>query len=397
LFEKATVIFPGTTDGKLNIGRILDAMLYYQSVEFIVDGRSFNHLWKRLGPDATLRLLCHPSLDCKITPEIPVIYNENCNGVIAHRPVQMSHAGRDKFIIDNKDTASKLAFGLGEDEFRLNRPRVNKIVKKVKTTRFAKLFEKLPVQGDLFLDLISDVDTLRLFLRGYAIEKKVHCNEALLASLETKVYQTPKGYVISANIPPGAIVRGHFEDGWQQLLPMIFDYQLDLRMASTRSADIISGDVNSLISAQRLDVSMNRAKLSADQQSSFEQFAFTEARPFGEAFENGQISLSEALKVIDETSKFREWLGGMPVDSDLVREFHQAVNRDTILTKLPGRTSRFAVFTGGGVLLDILATGGMATPVAVGLSAFDALVLDSVAKGWQPNHFVEKVRSAIEK
>ena len=85
------------------------------------------------------------------------------------------------------------------------------------------------------------------------------------------------------------------------------------------------------------------------------------------------------------------------MDSDLVREFHQAVNRDTILTKLPGRTSRFAVFTGGGVLLDILATGGMATPVAVGLSAFDALVLDSVAKGWQPNHFVEKVRSAIEK
>ncbi len=395
MFEKATIIFPGTTDGNLNIGRILDAMLYYQSIEFIVDGRSFIHLWNKFGPDDMLALLKHPSLDSKLTPEMPAIYNENVNGITSHRPVQMSRSGRDGFPIDDKDTASKLAFSLGESEFRNNQPVVNKITKQIRETRFSKIFSELPISGDLFKDLISDTDTMKLFIESYANKESIPINYDLLNSLQVEVIETQKGYVILSNIHPSAIVSGHFEEGWQNLLPMIHDYQLDLRMAQTRSADIIFGDVSAHVSSKRLDISINRA-LQADKcRSAFEEFAFSKARPFGQAFENGQLSLSDALKVVDQTSKFREWLAGVPVDKDLVREFHLAVSKETILDKLPGRTSRFAVFTGTGAVLDMFATGGIATVASLGLSAFDSFVLDGLIKGWKPSNFVEKVESAL--
>lgn len=175
-------------------------------------------------------------------------------------------------------------------------------------TKFSKIFSDLPMKGDLFNDLISDNETMRIFLREYARKKRLQCNEVLLRGLQTHVYSTPLGYVIESNVHPSAIVPGHFADGWQALLPMIHDYQLELRIARSRSADLLCGEVSAQISSQRLDLSINRAIKSQDQLTAFEQFAFSEARPFGQAFEAGTIKLGEALKIIDDTAKFREWL-----------------------------------------------------------------------------------------
>lgn len=75
-------------------------------------------------------------------------------------------------------------------------------------TRFVKIFEPLPVKGDLFKDLISDSETMRLFIRSYAHHHRVNCNEALLQNMHVKVYDTPYGYVINSNIQPSLIVEG---------------------------------------------------------------------------------------------------------------------------------------------------------------------------------------------
>lgn len=395
MFENAAIISPGTTDGKLNVGRVLDAMLYYKKVEFIVDQRSFSHLWRSLGPDGVYDLLSHPSLRCKITPEMPVIQTEDRNGVVSHRPQFMSHAGRDEFRISDRDTVSKLAFGISEQEFRQIRPKVKKLVQRVGDTRYRKLFEPLPIKGDLFKDLISDSETMRLFLRSYAHYHGAHCNEILLQNLKVTVYDTPFGFVITSNIPPTAIIKGHLGEGWQSLLPMIHDYQLDLRFAQSRSADLICGQVSASISSQRLDLSLNRATRAEQTITAFEQFAFSSARPFGKSFEEGAISLKDALQVIDKTAKFREWLSGMPVDVNLVEEFNRAVSKETILDKLPGRISRFSVFTGAGVVIDTLGAGGLGTAVGIGLSAVDSFVVDSMLKGWRPSNFVDIVQDKI--
>lgn len=395
MFENAALIHPAKLDGDLNIGRILDAMLYYGKVEFLVDQRSFIHLWHRIGYEGTLDLLSHSSMDCRITPEMPAVQTHELNGVQSHAPQFISHAGRDEFVINDKDTATKIAYGLDKENFREIRPKINRIIKSAKDTRYYKIFEDLPIKGDLFRDLISDSETLKLFVGSFAARLGVEVNQHLLNQLAVEVYDTPHGYMINANVHPSELVPGHLINGWQELLPMVHDYQLDLRFAQSRSADLMCGEVSSEISSQRLDLSLNRALKSENQLSAFEQFAFGEARPFGQAFEEGIIDVKTALEVIDKTAKFREWLHGKPVDADLIKEFHQAVTRETLLDKLPGRTSRFAIFTGGGLALDALVTGGVGTLAGIGLSAIDAFVIDGLLKGWKPSNFVKTVGDSI--
>jgi hypothetical protein len=203
-------------------------------------------------------------------------------------------------------------------------------------------------------------------------------------------------YFILNNIALQDVLIGSNEvDGWDQILPFVQDYAYDLILAQARSADVIASDVNSYIASERIDLSINRALQTDAQKSSFEEFAFDKARPFREAFNSGRISLSESLKLIDETAKFRSWLCGHPPEADIVKEFHRAVSKDTRLGKFPAKAARFAVFTGPGVALDVMGAGGIGTITGVALSAIDSFVMDGLLRGWRPNHFVAQVRKAL--
>lgn len=391
MFEKATVVSLHHPDGGFDLGRLLDAMLYYQSIEFLVDGRSFPHLWRSIGPAGLSDLLSHPSLDAKITPEVPAVANKNQNGVVTHTPVFMTSVGHGDKIFDEKDTSLALAFMIDRNQANALRAPINKIVRRVGETRFGRIFSGLGSKQNMFNDLVSDLDSLKIFLCGYAAKHGAQLNVEVLNRLTIDTYMSPEGLVILSNYLPNQIMSKGAEGGWQDILPLIHDYQLDLYFSQARSADIVCGEVNASISAQRLDLSINRSLRSQATQTAFEQLAFGEARPFGDAFRDGRIDLSTALKTIDETRKFREWLTGIPVDADLIVEYHKAINKDTWLDKLPGKTSRFALFTGGGAFMDIMMTGGLGTVAGVTLSAFDSFVLDGLVKGWRPSNFVDKI------
>lgn len=118
MFDKATLLFPAKLDGTLDIGRILDAMLYYQKIKFIGDERGFCQLWARLGAEDTLSLLSHSSFDSKISPELVAVLSDNYNGLIAHKPKFISRAGDSSISIDDKDNPSNLAFAVGCNELK---------------------------------------------------------------------------------------------------------------------------------------------------------------------------------------------------------------------------------------------------------------------------------------
>lgn len=388
---------PGIVDGELDVGRILESMLYYGRIDALVDGRVFPSLWQRLGPQGTRDLLTHPSLRVQITAETPIIYNSTRNGVRTHAPLFMSAAGRDerRKFDPHKDIAQSL-HQLINNRNATPLAAVKKLVSDLPQTSFSKLLARVPTRGDLFESLISDSLSMQVFLKAFARSRGLAVNDDLLNGLRVTSIKTPDGFLIADNIDLNRIVSGSEPlDGWDQVLPLVHDYAHDLHFSQAYSADVITNEANSYIASQRIDLSIKRAMQVDDAKSSFEEFAFNEARPFREAFNAGELSLSEALGVIDKTAKFREWLNTLPPSADIIKEYHLAVNRETILGKLPGRGTRFAVFTGAGVALDIVATGGLGTAAAVSLSAFDSFVLDGLLKGWRPNHFVSTVKKAI--
>ncbi|MDO9117403.1 MAG: hypothetical protein Q7U39_05565 [Nitrospira sp.] len=80
---------------------------------------------------------------------------------------------------------------------------------------------------------------------------------------------------------------------------------------------------------------------------------------------------------------------GKPNDSELVKEYYQAIVKKTWVDKLPTRVVRWSVFTGLGVGVDLVGAGGLGTVAGVVLSAFDAAIVEQMIAGWKPHHFVE--------
>ena len=108
-----------------------------------------------------------------------------------------------------------------------------------------------------------------------------------------------------------------------------------------------------------------------------------------ETINSGERSFKDLLPVLDEASKWREWLKGKPNDASLVKEYYQAIVKQTWADKLPTRVTRWCVFAGLGAGVDLLGAGGLGTVVGVALSAFDATIVGKILSGWKPHHFVE--------
>jgi len=116
-----------------------------------------------------------------------------------------------------------------------------------------------------------------------------------------------------------------------------------------------------------------------------------------DCYNSGGISFEDALRLIDRTTRFREWLVGLAPDADILAEYHAAIAKEGITDKLPIAAARFAFFTASGAGIDALTGGsGIGTLAGVSLSAFDTFVIDKILKGWRPNMFVETARRSFE-
>ena len=92
-----------------------------------------------------------------------------------------------------------------------------------------------------------------------------------------------------------------------------------------------------------------------------------------------------------------EWLKQKDPDTNLVREYYQAVTESTWIDKLPGKGARFSIFTGAGILIDSFLTGGISTAIGVALGLGDTFLLDKIVKGWKPNQYIDQIQKFIEK
>lgn len=150
---------------------------------------------------------------------------------------------------------------------------------------------------------------------------------------------------------------------------------------SQLSANLISHKVNYL-----LEKSLN----SSEQISDFQNFVIDDAKSLREAVNNRQIDLDDLLKVLKNSQRFKKWIIGIDPDQDLIKSYYAEVTKKTVVDKLPGKSARWGIFTGAGLIADAIATGGIGTAVGIGLGFLDTFCLDKLISGWKPNQFIEE-------
>ena len=123
----------------------------------------------------------------------------------------------------------------------------------------------------------------------------------------------------------------------------------------------------------------------------FEDYILENCYSLGNAFNEGVISRTDLIKILEKSDKFREWLEKIPEEKNLLGEYNKAILEKDLSDKLPIKTARFVIFEGIGITLDVLGAGGIGTTIATGLSAFDNFVLDKlIDRKWKPNQFIDE-------
>lgn len=396
MLELSMIHRPGIRDGRQNLGRVLETMLYYDRVHLMISAQMFAGLWDALGPDDVAALLGHPTITATLTPEMLAIKNETGPAFVTHRPVAIKMGGRDgKMIHDKDDVGTLLQF----IERLPNRPggtraQVNKLHKMTKRSRYDKMLGGQIESRQRLVSLIKDQYTLKLFLRGWAIDNGQAVNEAALEQAQIDVVELGEEFMIASSVPLEQMVSGWDPaENWGTILRIVQDYAVDLYLSNAHSADIVTAPDISEVASARVDLSLQRSRKMGDQISAFEEMVFDEAHGFADAFNDGMISFAEALKVIDQSRRFRTWAKGLAPDADLIHEYHRAVTKDTILKSLPASIARFVFFNSAGMAADTAVAPG----TGLITSAMDSFIVERVFGGWRPNIFVRNVQKVLAK
>ena len=102
------------------------------------------------------------------------------------------------------------------------------------------------------------------------------------------------------------------------------------------------------------------------------------------AINSGQRGLDDLMGLLDRARKFRHWLDGKPIETDLVTSYITEATAETWAFSLPAKLVRLATIIGVGIWID--GTAGLAAGAA--LSAGDIFLLERIVSGWRPNQFV---------
>lgn len=394
MLELAIIHRPGLRNGQQDLGRILEAMLYYDRVHLIMSAPMFTGLWDLLGPDDFAALLRHPGITTTFTPEMLAIHNQ-VGTIATHRPVAIKAAGRNGVAIDDKDDVGTLLQLLERVPNRpgATRGQVRKLLNMTKRSRYRKILGGGPESHRRFVSLAKDQETLKLFLRGWAATNGRRLNQSAIEQAQISLIELGEEFMIASTIPLEQMVpEWNPGDTWGVILGSIQDYAVDLYLSQANSADIITTPEVSEVASARVDLSLQRAFVHGEQISAFEEMVFEEAHPFGEAFNCGWISFAEALKVVDQSRRFRIWSRGLAPDAVLIHEYHRAIAKETILQKFPLSLLRFTIFNTAGILADSVMTGAGLLP-----SAIDTFIVERLVGGWRPNIFVRNMQKTLSK
>lgn len=393
------VIRKNTSAGGISIPRLLDVMLFYGNVHLVLDGSGFPQLLADLGVRDLNRLLGHPNVTSEITTESAAVQCVIEGGRRTYGNMFYSLASRDSGPnLSRADIFKEYVRNMPHLKHQPSREAIQGLLMKGKKADYKSIFGGEFTQvGDLFCSLASDEQTLRIMIDQIVGEGYSIIDSDRMASARFHVHQIGSNAItVDSSIPIEELVnsREANEDIWGAIFARLHDYAIDLFLSQNRSADLIVSPEVDEMATKRLDLSLKRGGKSSELISQFEEFTMDRGGALGAAYLAGIVTFEQALGIIDDAQKFRKWLSDVPPSADLIREYHEAATRKTVLETFGGRAARFALINGGGILAGVTSpVAGVA--VSLGLGMFDTFVLDRIAGGWRPNAFIDGLKRKL--
>ena len=393
MFEKICIKKKELINQKIDISFLIDTMLFYETVIVLAHKEELLTLLKYFGEDFLKELIVSGRLELKV--------RENILGSMAFP--------NGKFNIDlfakEKESYSSIIYDA-------HRELIKDSTKNIKfSNELAKITQAFRYSTDITEQIKLDfqnIDLLKKLLPIYICERVPDFeipDNLQIEIVKDNSFGPFDAYSLNSNIDIGKFNEkskelygdSHFDFDYSGFLLALSESKGDIFISSHFESELVTSKILSdFINQQFKDIIQRRLK-SQENINLFEEYILADCHTIGDAFVNGIVSKKDLIKLFEKADRFREWLLSVPENLNLIGEYHKAVTQETIVDKLPTKTARFGIFTGIGVVLDLIGTGGIGTAIGIGLSAFDSFYLDKLMNGWKPSHFIDKNLKPITK
>jgi hypothetical protein len=381
MFE-LTTLRASESGGPVTAGQIAEALLYYQRVHVVLDTKSIVNLVKQLGMQWTLVLLR--------TEGVSAVY---CEEMLAVRTIR--HGPQDVFDFVSVTLAESQDKVLNNSGARLLHYIGALGARRKDVKSFVRSFEeRVPVRklgGDHFIQGGVHKAVWNEVLDPRVIPSAIRESIRLIPggydpgdTIRFETHDTAVGVTVSTNLDMDAVNSrreslGHEPSTIAHLLAAVQEARADVILAAHYGGDFVTSKVSSSIVRTRHAEVLHRTEQNKAQLRQFHELVVPDAPGVAEAVDGGTRTLKEYLVLLEKSRRLKQWLKDLNPDKGLVSEYLHAVTRTPGIQSGPTKALRYMLTTSFGLADPTFAA-------AVGL--FDTFILEKIARGWRPNHFV---------
>ena len=365
MFERICIKDKKSENYRLDIGFLIDTILFYGKVIVIAHREELNILFSSLGENLIKELISSGRLEIKFKGNIlgSMIFPDG------------------KYSVN---TLSSQDVTLDSILYKIHRKKVNNSTRNLK---FSSEFSQI----------------ITPYNYGKEVRETIVPNFELPEKTEIEIIKDDSfgpydAYSLNSNIDLKELNKIHkqnkpeveYDIDYSGFLLSMAESKGDIHLASDLASELVTSDLYSkFIEVELNELIAKRAK-SETELNLFKEYSLANCTSLGNAYVNGTLSEKELLRIFEKSDKFREWLSKIPEDGSLLGEYHKAVISKDLSDKLPTKTARFVIFEGIGITLDLLGAGGIGTAVATSLALGDTFLLDRIInRKWKPNQFID--------
>jgi hypothetical protein len=386
MFESITFFNQNKTDAShpLDIGTLVTCMLFYRKTCIVANQSILRQLFTYFGVDRTIELINEDLLQIIYTETGNAIHTTTTNGIQYHDAIQYSSPDHT-YEIEIRKICTDLTGKSGK-----GRRTAKRIHDLIEVRNHGKIILEGARKSILDQDYINN--SAKIILQTL-IPEKINVN-----GVEFNTEKTQNGIVVATNIDFVALNNiyhkyvspSHSTITPAQILSHTLETESELYFSSNNLSEMATSDLSSNLISHKVNYLLEKSIKSSEQISDFQNFIFDDAKSLKEAVNNREVDLDNLIAVLKNAQRFKKWIVGIDPDQDLIKSYYTEVTKKTFVDKLPGKSARWGIFTGAGLIADAIATGGIGTAVGIGLGALDSFYLDNLISGWKPNQFIEE-------
>src|SRR5882724_3448648 len=334
MFEKITFRPQNRADdAPLDIGLLLESMIFYGKVTIVADRRVLKQLVMTFGFDTLNELIDAAILEIVYTESFIGITSSQSRWGDLHSPVIFTSPQHTLAIELRKiGIAAAGKQGKGRRKALQLQKRLTSVQHDVSLADSAKA---------LFLDNAFLAKAVPVLVKAFAPDV------GQLDGLQFQTSERDNRILVTTNINFSALNRHyhryipetHSSLSSAFILTSLYDIECDLYFASRQLSEIATSPIATNLIKERLIYLAVRCTKSHNQKDSFQDFVFDDSKTIRDAFNSGKIPLASILPVIFKARDFKSWLTDKDIDADLLRAYYKEVTATTIVDKLPARSA----------------------------------------------------------